>query len=203
MPLHHLLAFAAVYALGAASPGPGVAAIVARGLERGSDGAAAFVAGFTVGDIIWVSLTVFGLAAAAKAQPQLFLALRYAGAGYLLWLAWQLWTRVPQAISLADAPRRRDLAPFLGGLSLTLGNPKSMVFYLAVVPTVVPIASLGAAGIAQMLAVVVLLNPTILGGYAYAAARAQKLFQDPRRLQRVNRTMAVLLLGAAAAVALR
>lgn len=203
MPLHHLLAFAAVYALGAASPGPGVAAIVARGLERGSHGAAAFVAGFTVGDIVWVSLTVFGLAAAAKAQPQVFLVLQYAGAAYLLWLAWQLWTRVPRPIAVGDAPRRRDLTPFLGGLSLTLGNPKSMVFYLAVVPTVVPIASLDRVGIAQMLGVVVVLNPTILGGYAYAAARAQRLFRDPARLQRVNRVMAVLLLGAAAAVALR
>ena len=48
-----LLTFCAVYALAVATPGPGVAAIIARSLAHGLKGAPAFIAGFVVGDLVW------------------------------------------------------------------------------------------------------------------------------------------------------
>jgi len=53
MSLYGLLVFSAVYMLAVATPGPGVAAVVARSLAKGTHGAPAFIAGFVVGDLIW------------------------------------------------------------------------------------------------------------------------------------------------------
>jgi threonine/homoserine/homoserine lactone efflux protein len=198
-----LLAFALVYVLAAASPGPGVAAIVARGLRHGSDGAAAFVLGFTVGDVIWICLVALGLAAAARSAGDLFQVIRYAGAAYLLYTAWKMWTAPAQTVQVqSNVARSSQLSAFLGGLSLTLGNPKTMVFFLAIVPTLVPLETLDRGGLLQIFAVVVLLNPTVLGTYAFAAARAQKLFRDAALMQRVQRVFAVILVVVSITVAI-
>jgi len=53
MSMYGLLAFCVAYVLAVASPGPGVAAILARSLGHGMRGAPAFVAGFLVGDLVW------------------------------------------------------------------------------------------------------------------------------------------------------
>ena len=58
--------FCAVYILAVATPGPGVAAVIARGLDHGPRGAAAFIAGFVVGDLIWFLGAALGLAALAQ-----------------------------------------------------------------------------------------------------------------------------------------
>ena len=58
MSLYGLSVFALVYMLAVASPGPGVAAIVARVLGRGTHGIPAFIAGFLVGDLIWFPFAV-------------------------------------------------------------------------------------------------------------------------------------------------
>ena len=62
MSAYGLLIFALVYALAVATPGPGIAAVIARGLGRGTHGAPAFIAGFLVGDLIWFTLAALGLA---------------------------------------------------------------------------------------------------------------------------------------------
>ncbi len=92
MTLSGLLVFAAAYVVAAASPGPGVAALVARVLARGAQGMPSFIAGFVVGDLIWFSIAATGLAVLAQTFAALFLTIKYAGAAYLLFFAWKLWT---------------------------------------------------------------------------------------------------------------
>jgi threonine/homoserine/homoserine lactone efflux protein len=70
MSLYGLSIFAAVYVLAVASPGPGVAAIVARVLGRGTRGAPAFIAGFLVGDLIWFTFAATGRARKHLTRPQ-------------------------------------------------------------------------------------------------------------------------------------
>ena len=122
----------------------GIAAVIARGLGRGTHGAPAFIAGFLVGDLIWFTLAALGLAVLAERAHTLFVGVRFAGAAYLLYLAWRLW-RAP-ARRTRHARRYRGASarcsPSCGALALTLGNPKTMVFFLAVLPTVVELKHL-------------------------------------------------------------
>src|SRR5215813_2435906 len=122
MTLTGLLLFSAAYATAVISPGPGVAALVARVLARGLRGAPAFIAGFLVGDLIWFTLAATGLALLAQIFAIVFVVVKYVGAIYLLYLAWRLWTAPPAAGEPAEIGRgERPARLFFGSLSLTLG----------------------------------------------------------------------------------
>jgi threonine/homoserine/homoserine lactone efflux protein len=204
MSAYGLLIFSLVYALAVASPGPGVAAVVARALGRGLAGAPAFIAGFLVGDLLWFTLAAAGLAVLAKTAYTLFLVIRYAGAAYLLYLAWRLWTTPARALEDAGArPSERPLQLFLGTLALTLGNPKTMVFFLAVLPTVVELKRVTVGGFLEIALVISVVLPAVLGAYAVFAARARARLARPETVRWVQRMTGAVMAGAAVAVATR
>ena len=70
-----LLTFALALFVGASTPGPGIAAIVARVLGRGTQGAIAFTTGVAIGDVVWLTLAVLGVAALAHTFAGVFLAI--------------------------------------------------------------------------------------------------------------------------------
>src|SRR3954468_18636122 len=122
--------FASTLLLAAPSPGPGVAALVARVVGRGARGAGAFAAGLVLGDLVWLAAAILGLAVVAQTFHEVFLVIKYAGAAYLLYLAYRMWTAPVAARDIA-ADTRPDggLRLFVAGLALTLGNPKVGAFY--------------------------------------------------------------------------
>ena len=204
MSLYGLTAFALVYALAVASPGPGVASVVARALGRGVSGAPAYIAGFLIGDLVWFALAAAGLAVLAHSAHTVFLVIRYLGAAYLLYLAWRLWRAPPATLESAQAPaRERRLQLLLGSLALTLGNPKTMVFFLAVLPTVVELNRLTPAGFLAMALVIACVLPAVLGAYTLFAARARARLSRPGTVRWVQRGTGAVMAGAAIAVATR
>ena len=200
-----IVTFCAVYTLAVATPGPGVAAVIARGLARGPQGAAAFIAGFVAGDLIWFSGAALGLAALAQTAHAAFAAVKYAGAAYLLFLAYEIWSAPARRLDPSDVADvgQRPLAAFLGSLSLTLGNPKPMIFFVALLPTVVNLENLPPIGYVEIAAAIALILPAVLGSYVLAAARARVWFQSPRASRLLNRSSGMLMAAAAVAVATR
>jgi threonine/homoserine/homoserine lactone efflux protein len=206
MSIYSLAAFLLIYALAVATPGPGIAAIVARCVTGGIRGAPAFIAGFMIGDIVWLVIAAMGLATLARNAHVVFAIVKYLGAAYLLYIAYRLWSAPLAAVAADGDPERRsggNLQTFLGGLSLTLGNPKVMVFFLAILPTFVNLAALTLAGLMEIVAVILLVQPLVLGSYAIAAARAQRFFRNPRALRMLNRSSGSIMAGAAVAIACR
>ena len=102
MSFYGLLSFCAIYALAVASPGPAVAAVLARSLGHGMRGAPAFIAGLAIGDLIWFGIAAAGLAALAQVAHTAFVVIKYAGAAYLLYLAYRLWTAPAQPLETSD-----------------------------------------------------------------------------------------------------
>jgi threonine/homoserine/homoserine lactone efflux protein len=205
MSWYGLATFCAVYFLAVATPGPGVAAVIAQGLARGSSGAPAFIAGFLVGDLLWFCAAVLGLAALAQTAHAVFVLVRYAGALYLLYLAYKLWTAPAKPLTETDAATlaKPPRALFLGSLTLTLSNPKPMLFFLALLPTVVPLESLSAFGHLQIAGAIAVILPLTLGGYVLLAARARRWLRNPRAIKLVNRGSGTMMAAAAVAVATR
>jgi len=205
MSWYGLSVFCLVYAIAVATPGPGVAAVIARSLGHGLRGAPAFIAGFMVGDLIWFTFAATGLAMLAQSAYTVFLVVKYAGVVYLLYLAYRLWTAPAKAMTVggeAAAPER-PFRLFLGSLALTMGNPKTMIFFLAVLPTVVELKTLSVTGFVEIMLVIATVLPLVLGGYAFGASRARRLFSTPKTVRWVQRGTGVAMASAAVAVATR
>lgn len=205
MSWYGLVTFCGVYFAVVATPGPGVAAVIARGLARGAAGAPAFIAGFVVGDLIWFTGASLGLSALAQSAHAVFVAVKYAGAAYLLFLAYKLWSTPPRPLAEAATltPDRTTPELFLGSLTLTLGNPKPMIFFIALLPTVVPMETLKTDGYLEIAAAIAVILPAILTAYVLVAARARALFRSARANQMINRGSGSLMAAAAVAVAAR
>ncbi|WP_201859337.1 LysE family translocator [Microvirga soli] len=204
MDLAGLLLFSSALFIAAASPGPGIAAIVARVLGRGPKEAVAFSIGVALGDVVWLTFAVLGLAALAQAFHGVFLVVKYLGAAYLLYIAYKIWTApaVPQEIE-AEARAEHPAKLFLAGLAVTMGNPKVMVFYLALLPTFLDLTRITLLGFAELALATLTVLGVVFAGYIALAARARRLFTSPRAIRILNRTTGTVMAGAAAAVAAR
>lgn len=199
-----ILVFSAAYLMATASPGPGTAALVARVLARGTRGTPAFIAGFILGDLVWFAIAATGLAVLAQQLAWLFVALKYAGAAYLLWLSWKFWTAPAtpvsaQAATPGDAPARL----FLAGLLITLGNPKVILFFVALLPAVIDMTRLTPLAYLELTLLIALILGCVLTAYTLAAAQARRAFTSPRAVRVMNRGAGVAMAGAAAAIASR
>ena len=204
LSLYGLAVFSVVYILAVASPGPAVAALVARVLARGTRGTTAFIVGLLVGDLLWFTLAATGLAMLAKNAYTVFVVVKFAGAAYLLYLAYRLWTAPPAPLAGGEAPiRERPIQLFFGTLALSLGNPKTMVFFLAVLPTVVELSKLTVIGFFEIALVIGVLLPSVLGAYVFFAGRARKHLTRPESVRWVQRGTGAVMAGAAIAVATR
>ncbi len=204
MTIYGLLTFCAVYALAVAAPGPGVAAVIARGLAHGLKGTPAFIAGFMVGDLVWFAIAATGLAALAKTAATLFVAIKWAGVAYLLYLAYKLWSAPAERVDVAASDgRQHGWRAFAASLLLTLANPKTILFFVALLPTVIDLASMNLLRFAEISAAMCVVLPAVLFAYAFLAARARELFTTPKAVRRLNRSSGVAMAGAAVAVATR
>lgn len=212
MDLAGLLLFSSALFIAAASPGPGIAAIVARVLGRGPKEAVAFSIGVALGDVVWLTFAILGLAALAQAFHEVFLVIKYAGAAYLLYIAYKIWTAPAVAKDVtAEAGTEHPAKLLLGGLALTLGNPKTItlgnpktiVFYLALLPTILDLTRITVLGFAELVVATLSVLGVVFTGYIVLAAHARQLFTTPKAIRILNRTTGALLAGAAAAVASR
>lgn len=203
MELSVLLLFAGALVLAAGTPGPSIAALVAQVLARGGRSALPFLAAMWVGEAMWLSAAVFGLVLVAEVLHELFVIVKYAGVAYLLYLAWKMWRaptgndRLPDA--RADAPWRM----FAAGLAVTLGNPKIMIFYLALLPAIVDLKAISLVGWAELTATMLVVLAAIDFFYLVLAARLRRFVADPARRRAANRVSALIMGGAAAAIAAR
>jgi threonine/homoserine/homoserine lactone efflux protein len=204
MDLVTLGAFTVAYAIAVFIPGPGVTALVARALGSGFWGAMPMVLGILAGDLVYLILALFGLAAVATWFAPILVVIRWAGAAYLLYIAWSFWTARPGEEQMSARPSQSAWRTFLSGFALTLGNPKTIVFYLALLPTVIPLdRPMTLLGVIELTLIVIVVLMVIGCGYAGLAAAAREFFKSPRALRIMNRTAGAIMAGAAVFIAVR
>jgi threonine/homoserine/homoserine lactone efflux protein len=200
--LTKLLIFASIYLAAVATPGPGIAAIVARGLAQGTKGAAPFIAGFVVGDLIWLTVAVTGLAVIAQTFETLFLVMKFAGCAYLIYTAWQIWN-APVVAKDVEAQSNMTAAwpSFLGSLMLTLGNPKVIVFFLSIMPLVLDMNAITPLIYVQLVGMAFFVLTPVMISWLLLADRARRIFTSEKALRRINKGTAGIMAGTAIAIA--
>jgi len=198
-----LLIFAGALLVAAGSPGPSIAALVARVISKGFRDVLPFLAAMWIGEAIWLSLAVFGLAVVAQSFHYAFVAVKWAGVAYLVYLAWKMWT-APVETEGSEMPREDSpWRLFAAGMAVTLGNPKIMMFYLALLPTIIDLASVTVVGWLELTVTMAAVLIAIDFGWVFAAAQARKLLRSKRAMRIANRVSAGTMAGAAAAIAAR
>jgi threonine/homoserine/homoserine lactone efflux protein len=203
MELTPLLIFAGALFVAAGSPGPSIAALVARVIAKGFRDVFPFLLAMWIGEAIWLSLAVFGLAFVAQSFHMAFVVVKWVGVAYLIWLAWKMWT-APVAVRDGDMPRAESPTKlFLAGMAVTLGNPKIMMFYLALLPTIIDLGTVTVVGWAELTATMAVVLVAIDLSWVVAASQARKLLKSERAMKIANRVSATTMAGAAAAIAAR
>ncbi len=203
MDIATLSLFAAALFINAGSPGPSIAALVARVLSRGLGSVLPFLLAMWIGEVLWLLAAVLGLGFLAQSFGAAFMVLKFAGVAYLLYLAWQMWN-APVDLQGGVLPESGGaVRMFLTGMALTIGNPKIMVFYMALVPTFIDLERVTALGLAELVAVAFGVMMTVDLAWAFAAAWARGWLRSPRAMRIANRTGATAMAGAAALIATR
>ncbi|NIF76898.1 LysE family translocator [Paraburkholderia sp. Cy-641] len=203
MELLSVAIFAGALLLNAATPGPSVVALVSRVIARGWRGVIPFVAAMWIGEVIWLSMAMAGLTMLAQTFQFIFHAIRWLGCAYLFWLAIRMW-RQPATEAEDTLPRRSSaLSMFGAGMAVTLGNPKIMVFYIALLPALIDLSSVGVRQWAMLASVTLVTLAAIDLSWILLAHKARFILRTPRAVRFANRVGAFALGGAAVAIASR
>jgi threonine/homoserine/homoserine lactone efflux protein len=192
-----LIVFAPLALLTAASPGPGVLMTLENTSRMGLRRATWGIAGLALGAVLTSTLAWLGLGMALRAWPSALEGMRWAAAAYLMWLARRAW-RAPPAVP-EGMPGRAAVsgsALLTQAVVLQLGNPKSLMFFLAVLPRFQGRPGPTAAAIATYACAVVLAHAC----YGAAAAGAGRWLRRPAALQWMTRLAALAFLIFAAAL---
>lgn len=201
MTFETLLLFSIAFSVAAVVPGPGVLAVVARALGSGFWQAMPMAVGMVVGDLVFLALVALGLAAIAQQLGGLFAVVKFIGAAYLIYLGYRMWTAPIEDKAITPASSSGPFKMAVVGLVVTLSNPKTVLFFLALLPTLIDIRTIDGTSLIELGIVMVIIDAAVLAIYAAAAARTRLLFLSSRLRRRLNRCAGATLIGAGGAVA--
>ncbi len=202
--LMETLLYAAALVVLVMTPGPDVVATIAKTLASGWRTAMPLAAGVSIVDVLWPLLAILGLSALVQANADILQWMRYIGGAILIWMGWRLISGSKQALATDPDPalmRRSAWQGFIAGVLVNLGNPKSIVFFIGILPNLFDITALTGVDIA----VILTLSATVpfLGNvvWALAAHRARQFLTSAKAVKRVNQASGGALAGAGAVIA--
>ncbi len=204
MSLESGLAFFAAILVFAVTPGPGVFAVLARALVNGARSCFFLALGMAISDIVYLILACFGLAIIAHNWGGVFTVIRWAGAAYMFYLGYRLWTTPVKSDGneqLISQPGK--LMSFVQGFLISASNPKVIFFYIAFLPTFMDLTvlSVGDIAVASLLTLIGLMLGLML--IANGAARTRRYFKSQKAMGRLNKASGSIMIGAGSFLALK
>ncbi|WP_119965482.1 LysE family translocator [Simplicispira lacusdiani] len=206
--LETLVAFFGVAVILALTPGPDNIFVLLQSAQRGWRAGLAVVVGLCSGILVHTAAVALGLAAVFAASAVAFTVLKFCGAAYLAYLAWQALRARPEVVSEQAPATPAGSAPspwrMVGrGMVMNLTNPKVLVFFLAFLPQFADPA-LGSVAPQLMVLGIVFMVATLLmfGAIACFSGVFGTLLQRSARAQTVlNRIAGLVFLGLAVRLA--
>jgi threonine/homoserine/homoserine lactone efflux protein len=199
MSSHVWLGFAAFALLVSLVPGPAVIAVVSTALRGGFRASLAANAGVLVGDAVFVAAAALGLGAVLVASHGVFVAVRWLGIAYLVYLGVR--ALLDRGTTFApDAPGGARRA-FRFGLTTQLANPKIVLFFGALLPLFVDPSRSAAPQFVVLGATFIVSDALVFAAYGALAHRARLLLTTPRAVRVTSRVSGAAMLGVAARLA--
>ncbi|QJW57461.1 Homoserine/homoserine lactone efflux protein [Serratia plymuthica] len=199
--LLYVIAVSAVTAI----PGPTMLLALNNGATKGIKVAACGIAGAALSDLILIGAVGCGLGTLLQASEQLFTLVKWAGAAYLLYLAYQLWQAPPSGIQSLSLPHetaaRSGQAAFMRSLLVALSNPKGLLFFSAFLPQFIRPEAAIALQYTLLALVTALIDIALMSLYAIGGHHAMRALSAVA-LRWLNRGCACILAGLAIALSL-
>ena len=187
----------------AITPGPGVFAILAKAMVEGPKKCIMMALGMVASDLLYLQLACFGLATIADNWSDIFLIIRYLGAGYLIYLGYKMITAFThnQPISNQQKSQHTPLTSFSHGFLISASNPKVILFYVSFLPTFIDLTRLHGSDLIliSVLSSIALMMAIML--VAYGASRLANVIKTPIAQQRLNKTAGSIMIAAGAYLA--
>ena len=196
-----LIAFVGIAALVICTPGPDTAMTIRNALLGGRAAGLATAAGVSTGLAIWALATSAGLVALLIASEPLFLAVKYAGAAYLVWLGLQSLRAAfgsGAPLQTIDRPAGRGLRSrqaYMQGVLSDLSNPKIAAFFSSLLPQFAPAGAADFVGLAALGLLFSVMTLLWLTGYALATARMADALRRPRIRRTLDGITGATLIG--------
>ena len=187
----------------ALSPGPGLATIVSRALASGPIAGLAVTGGLVLADFFFMAVAMVGLTAIAAAIGPLFQIVKYAGAAYLVWLGCKAFRASASPLTIKPRSGKGAVKDVGLGFLVTLGNPKAILFYSALLPTFLDMSAIKPTDFLVLAGIVVVVSYLVYGGYIFLAERSRRLLASSKASRLFNRLTGSILVGAGVAVAAR
>ena len=191
------IAYSLALAVSALIPGPGVAALIGQALGKRVKDTMPFIMGHISGDVFFLTLAVLGLSVVAKAFSGVFIVIKILGALYLLYIAYGLWTSKGAFQSTKNkqtkSKKSRMAGGYLYGLVVTLGNPKTIIFYMALIPNVLDLNQVGFLDWSILATITATILMITLLVYAFAASIAAGVLSSAKAMLRLNRAVAAII----------
>lgn len=185
------------------SPGAGAIASMSSGLNYGFKHGYWNVLGLQLALLLQIGIVAAGAGVLFATTPWAFLAVKWFGVGYLLYLAYLQWTAPMQSIEiqqdLLNASRSKLV---LYGFLVNMSNPKAIVFLLAVLPQFLDLSKPQWIQYVIMAATMITIDLIVMAGYTGLAAKVLRLLKSPKQQKYMNRTFAVLFACAASLLSL-
>jgi threonine/homoserine/homoserine lactone efflux protein len=177
----------------AATPGPGVFGSMAKAAAEGFKMSLFFIGGLVLGDIIFLSLALLGLSAISKMMGDKFVAIRIVGGLYLIYLGIKMFRSSPNSTNTKTNWEENKWQTCVSGFLLTLGNPKPILFYASVLPTIINFNEVRLIDALVMMMLVALVSFSVLGTYSYIASLSHKIQLSEKMQTRTNQAAGFVL----------
>ena len=175
------------------TPGPNMAYLAILSATRGRWSGFVAAIGVALGLLAVGIASALGLTAAISNSRFLYEALRWGGVAYLLWLAWDGWRDAAETSPAHIEEGKSDYAFFTRGLITNLLNPKSAVFYVAVLPTFVDSAQPILSQTVSLSVIYVTIATAIHTLIIVLAGSARPFLENPDRSRIVRRVLSLAL----------
>jgi threonine/homoserine/homoserine lactone efflux protein len=186
MNINLLIGFLIGMTILAATPGPGVFGSMAKAIAEGFKMSLFFIGGLVLGDIIFFTLALLGLSAIEKILGSMFLVIRIAGGLYLVYLGIRMFRSSRISTNVKAKHEESKWQTVMSGLLLTLGNPKPILFYASVLPTIIDFNKIRFTDALLMIALITLVSFSVVGTYSYIASLSHKIRMSGKMQKRIN-----------------
>ena len=185
------------------SPGAGAIASMSSGLNYGFKRGYWNAIGLQLALIVQIGIVAAGAGVLLATSPWAFLAIKWFGVCYLLYLAYLQWKAPVQTIEIAVDVKQKSIPKLvMYGFLVNMSNPKAIVFLLAVLPQFLDLSQPQWPQYLIMGITMITIDLIVMAGYTGLAAKVLRLLKSPKQQKYMNRTFAVLFSCAAGLLSL-